>query len=103
MREYQITLFCKTGVYKPVSCIVKYEELDLTNSTLKKQLIQKGIIKICQKRLWTLQDLKNYGYTKTMIRLYDKIEIEKANQERYKKIKEQHYLDGSWKRPKNYK
>lgn len=92
MMEYQVTLFCKNKTYKPVSCIIKSEELDLSNSLIKKQLIQKGVIKICQKRLWTLQDLKKYGYTKTMVRLYNKAEIEKANKERYE-AKHQRYLD----------
>lgn len=63
MKQYQVTLYCATGQYKPVSCIVTVAE-----NTEKKDIITKGIIKICQKRLWQNTDLKKYHYTQCKIR-----------------------------------
>ena len=49
-KEYQVTLFCGSGAYKPVSCIVKreqYSDLDYsTNASVKKELQKLGIQKI---------------------------------------------------------
>lgn len=73
-KEYQVTLFCGTGAYKPVSCIVKreqYSDSDYSgNKTVKKELQKAGIKKICQKRLWTLSDLARFGYTSYKVRAY---------------------------------
>lgn len=105
MKEYQVTLICGSGAYKPVSCIVKreqYSDADYSsNATVKKELQKKGVKKICEKRGWRLSDLAKYEYTRYKVRAYDKAEIAKANAERYEQIKEKHYQDGSWKRPKN--
>lgn len=104
MKEYQVTLICRNGAYKPVSCIVKKEQYtndDYSSvATFKKELQKMGIKKICEKRGWRLSDLSNYGYTRYKVRAYNKAEIEQANKDRYEQIKEQHYQDGSWKRPK---
>ena len=78
--NYQVTLFCTTGQYRPVASIVSYEQKD-TNIDLSKDkekrapIIQKGIEKICAKRYWKGTVLKKYGYTKCKIR---KIETEQA-------------------------
>lgn len=105
IKEYQVTLTSTTGQYKPISCIVKYEqetEEDLTKVKEEKVKIQKlGVQKICGKRYWSGADLKKYGYLKAKIRLYDKEAIAKANAENYAKLKEEMYLKGVWKRPKN--
>ena len=105
MKEYQVTLICGNGAYKPISCIVKreqYSDLDYsTNATVKKELQKMGVKKICGKRGWSLSDLSRYGYTRYKVRAYDKAEIEKANKERYEQIKEEKYATGEWKRPKN--
>ena len=106
MKEYQITLICTTGQYKPVSCIVKKdskEVLEKGRTAFVKELQQQGIKKICQKRLWTNADLKKYGYTKVKVRQYDKEKIAKENAERYEKIKEEKYASGEWKRPEESK
>lgn len=101
MFEYQVSLFCKSGKYRPVSTIVKRKvQVDLTNATDKKKIMNDGIIKICQMRGWTSRDLQRYDYLKSRVREYDKEKIEREKKERYEKIKEQHYQDGSWKRPK---
>lgn len=99
-KQYQITLLCDNGKYKPVSCIIKSEEVDLTDKRVKKSLVQKGTQKICNKRYWTAADLKRYGYTRAKVREYDKDKIAAEAEARYNAIKEAHYADGSWKRPK---
>ena len=72
MKEYQVTLFCGTGAYKPVSCIVKREQYSnadySANATVKKELQKAGVKKICGKRGWSLSDLSRYGYTKYKVR-----------------------------------
>lgn len=75
-KEYQVTLFCGTGAYKPVSCIVKrdqYTDADYsTNKTVKKELQKMGIKKICEKRGWCINDLMKFGYTTYKVRAYIK-------------------------------
>lgn len=100
VKEYQVTLMCKDGKYRPVSCLIKCEELDLLNKEQKKDLIKKGTQKICLKRYWTGSDLVKYGYTKAKVRLYDEEKIAEDAKLRYTAIKEAHYADGRWKRPK---
>ena len=96
MKQYQVTLHTVSGKYKPVSCIIT---TDLTLEDNKKEIINKGVVKICQKRYWTKKDLTTYGYTKAKIREYDKEKIAQENAERYAKIKEEKYASGEWKRP----
>lgn len=70
-KNYQVTLFCTTGQYRPVSCIVTKdtEELEkLGKLEFVKQLKMKGIEKICNKRRWTGKELKTYHYTNIKIR-----------------------------------
>ena len=105
MAQYQVTLICGTGQYKPVSTIITIPQVDeninlLLDKTEKKNIINKGIVKICQKRYWTNRDLKQYGYTTAKARVYDKEAIEKQNKERYEKLKEEKYACGEWKAPK---
>lgn len=95
MVDYQVTLLSTISGYKPVSAIVTVAE-----TTARKDIILKGINKICIKRYWTSADLKKYGFTKTKIRVYDKEKIEAENKARYEAIKEAKYASGEWKRPK---
>ena len=103
--QYQVTLMCSTGEYKPVSCLVTREQNNSTDlSKIKSdraEIVNRGIQKICAKRYWSSADLKRYHYTKVKIRLYDKEKIEAENKERYEAIKEAKYASGEWKRPKN--
>lgn len=93
--QYQVTLLCADGRYKPVSTIISAsEDMD------RKIILKKGIENICCKRLWNATDLKKYGYTQTKMRVYDKAKIEAENKARYEKIKEEKYASGEWKRPK---
>ena len=73
IKKYQVTLFCTTGAYKPVACIVnneQAEDIDLSTDKTERNKIQRiGVKKICQKRYWTLKDLTKYGYTRYKIRV----------------------------------
>jgi len=90
MKEYQVTLFCTTGQYKPVSCIVKIDECGFPSKDALKQAIRnKGLTKICQQRYWTSADLKRYNYTRLAMREYDKEKIEREKAERYEQIKKE--------------
>lgn len=86
IKQYQITLMCTSGKYKPVSCVVKKDTLLLEKLGANKYLqeIKKdGVLKICQQRCWTSQDLKKYDYTRILTREYDKKRIEEENKKRY--------------------
>lgn len=71
-KKYQVTLFCTTGAYKPVACIVTNQQADdtdlSTDKEVRKKMQKMGVKKICEKRLWQLSDLARYGYTKYKIR-----------------------------------
>lgn len=100
IKQYQVTLVCNNGKYRPVSCIIKCEELDLINKEQKNALIEKGVQKICMIRYWSRSELTRFGYTKVKVREYNKTKIEIEANARYNTIKEAHYADGSWKRPR---
>lgn len=98
--EYQVTLICASGKYKPVSCIIKSDKIDLTDKVAKKSLITKGTQKICLKRYWTVTDLKRFDYTRAKVREYNKEKIAAAAKANYEAIKEAKYASGEWQRPK---
>lgn len=79
MKEYQVTMYCVTGQYKPISTIVKIEQAHddnlLLDANRKREIIDKGVIKICQKKYWTSKDIKKYGYTKVKAREYKKEQV----------------------------
>lgn len=86
MIQIQVTLMCSTGQYKPVSCLVDVESKEYFLAH-KKEIQQKGIIKICNQRYWQTYHLKQYSYTKCKMREYDKEKIAKENAKRYEQIK----------------
>lgn len=88
MIQLQITLFDKENRYRPVSTIVTVESAEYYKAHAK-EVKEQGIVKICQKRYWTVRELKKYNYTTCKIRLYDKEKIEAEKKERYEKIKEE--------------
>lgn len=77
IKKYQVTLYCTSGAYRPVSCIVnRQQESDIDMSTdkvIRKEIQKLGVKKICEKRLWQLNDLVKYQYTKYKIRPYEKV------------------------------
>lgn len=104
-KQYQVTLICITGQYRPISCIItreqETEENLLNNPTERKAIIADGVRKICAKRYWDNTYLKQYHYSKVKVREYDKEKIEEENKLRYEQIKEQKYATGEWKKPKS--
>ena len=76
VQDYQVTLIDKNKKYRPVSAIVKIEQadssIDLTlDEKRKKEIISKGIVKICQKRGWGKLELQVYNYLTALVRKYD--------------------------------
>ena len=76
--KYQVTLFCTTNQYKPISTIITIKQEEeainlLENKETKKDIVHKGIVKICQKRYWNNKDLVRYNYLKAKAR---KVETE---------------------------
>ena len=92
IKEYQVTLFCTTGQYKPVSTIVKKDSslmIEKGKEAFVKEIRLEGIRKICIQRYWDSKDLKRYNYNQIKIREYDKEKIEKEKKERYEQIKKE--------------
>lgn len=90
IKEYQVTLICETGQYRPVSAIVKADTnklAEMGKTAYINDIRKRGITKICEKRYWSGANLKQYHYTRVKMREYDKEKIEKENAERYEKIK----------------
>lgn len=90
IKMYQVTLFCASGKYKPVSDVVKADDLriiEVGKNAFIKEVKQRGIVKICQKRYWTSSDLKRYDYTKAKVREYNREKIEQEKKEKYEQIK----------------
>lgn len=79
VKKYQVTLFCTTGAFKPVACIVNNEQVenvDLSTDKQERKRLQKiGVKKICEKRYWQLSDLVKYGYTRYKIRAVDDLPL----------------------------
>ena len=71
MVALQYTLFCTTGQYKPVSCIIKVDDIKHFNTHQEEYKI-KAIEKICVQRRWSSKDLTKYHYTKIKCRKYKK-------------------------------
>ena len=65
----QVTLFDKQNRHKPVSTLVEVESIKYFNEH-SQEVKTKAIQKICNKRYWTGQDLKKYGYTSVKVRNY---------------------------------
>lgn len=97
IKEYQVTLMCSTGQYKPVSTIVKADTdnlITMGKAEYLKDIRHRGINTICAKRYWNSKDLVKYNYTQCKMRVYDKEKIKKENEERYEKIK----IERGWKK-----
>lgn len=87
MKQIQITLISDKG-YKPISTLIEVEKV--TDYVLNEQKYrEKAIVKMLAQRRWTRSDLTRYGYTTMKHRVYDKERIQKENEERYERIKEE--------------
>ena len=77
LKSYQVTMYCITNQYKPISTIVKIEQEREEDNLLldkekKREIVNKGIVKICQTRHWTSREAIQYGYLKAKARVYEK-------------------------------
>ena len=63
----QYTLFCTTGQYRPVSCLITVKDIKHFNAH-QREYQKRAIEKICAKRYWTVEDLKKGHYTKIKCR-----------------------------------
>lgn len=100
IKEYQVTLICESGQYRPVSCVVKRDDEEIITLGLKefmRKVKSDGIKKICNKRGWTAAELRRYYYTKIKAREYNKELIEAEKIEKYEAIKKAKYASGEWK------
>lgn len=74
---YQVTLFCTTGQYRPVSTIVRYRQEAndnlLFDAQKRSEIITLGVQKLCLKHYWGKKDLIRYGYTHAKAREYTRV------------------------------
>lgn len=68
--QIQVTLYNKEGKYRPVSALVRCDAKPTTKQEVK-EVRDKGIQKICNKRRWTQRDLLQYQYTTVKMRVYE--------------------------------
>lgn len=73
MVNVQVTMYSDTG-YKPVSCIIQVDSKEYLLAH-KKEIQERGIIKICQKRYWQKFHVKQYGYTKVKMRIAETVAL----------------------------
>lgn len=67
--KIQVTLYDKSGKYRPISALVTVESLDYVKSN-KEKVKNAGIRKICYKRGWSPKDLLRYNYLTCKMRVY---------------------------------
>ena len=78
MMKVQVTIFTKSGKYKPMSTVFTVADgFDI--ETHKQQLMQRGLREIAIKRGLTTEQLRAYGFNYAKVREYDKAKIEKEN------------------------
>lgn len=65
--KIQVTLYDKSGKYRPVSCLVPVED---ASSFDKEEVKVRGIKKIMLTRGWTKRDLITYNYLTCKMRIY---------------------------------
>lgn len=67
--KIQVTLYDKSGKYRPVSTLVKVISEDYFNNNREKVKTE-GIKKIMLKRGWTRRELIEYNYLTCRMRVY---------------------------------
>lgn len=65
----QITLFDKSGKYRPVSCLIPIES-ETYFKEHRDEIKNKGIRKIILQRGWTKRELITYNYLTCKMRIY---------------------------------
>lgn len=74
--KFQITLFCTTGKYRPISTLVEAESIEEFNANFAKYKKQ-ALSNICAQRYKDGKNLFESGYTQMKWRIYDKEERKK--------------------------
>ena len=85
MKKYQVTLYCTTGEYRPVSCIIVKDSDEIYKvgkEVFIDRLKKDGVQKICAKRNWDRSDLVRYHYTRMKMREYDEQKIKEAREKK---------------------
>ena len=73
MMKLQVTLFCTTGKYKPMSTVIEVESVeDYKENKAKYQ--KRAIEKICAQRYTNTFYLNQQGYTQIKVRKYQEKE-----------------------------
>lgn len=67
--KIQVTLFDKSGKYRPVSTLVKVENMEEFEKD-KERIKSEGIKKILIKRGWGRRELMKYNYLTCKMRVY---------------------------------
>lgn len=78
LKKFQITLYCTTGEYRPVSCILTRDTQEIERvgkEAFLESLKKDGIKKICMERGWTKAEVLKYHYLKMKMREYDEEKI----------------------------
>lgn len=76
MMKVQVTIFTKSGKYKPMSTVFSVDEgFDIEK--YKQQLMQRGLREIAIKRGLTVEELRSYGFNYGKVREYNKEKIAK--------------------------
>ena len=65
----QITLYSKTGKYRPISTVVSVESIEWAKAH-KKELQERGVAKICAERKTDIWALQRDGFTLIKMRVY---------------------------------
>ena len=66
----QVTLFDKSGKYRPVSCLIPIKSENYLKEH-RDEIKNKGIHKIMLQRGWTKKELITYNYLTCKIRIYE--------------------------------
>lgn len=74
--KIQITLFCTTGQYRPISTLIEVESVEDFKTNLKKYKKQ-ALQKMCAQRYRDGASLLKSGYTQMKWRIYDEEERRK--------------------------
>jgi LPS sulfotransferase NodH len=88
MIEVQITLFTKSGKYRPLSTVVKIPNKEYF-TTNRQDVLKTAIMQICAQRHTEYWCLKRDGYNEFKARVYDKNKIASENKARYEAIKKE--------------
>lgn len=66
LKKFQFTFYSEK--YRPVACIIETEKTFVDILRNQKDFYKLAVVKVCQKRSWTIKDFKGYGYGKFKFR-----------------------------------